>query len=279
VTDNEGSEQIKELCHDFGRGCFDSLLYVHEPRRGISHARNTCLDNIPDGTDFVAMIDDDEVPAQDWLEQLLVAQRESGADVVIGPTTPTFESQTPAWVALSGFFKKPRDQDSLVHLQADPAAATCNALVRSRPLATSGVRFHPRLALSGGEDALFFRELRHAGCTFAWSAHARVFETIPPQKARLAYMLREEFRRGNVRIFLNRFMEGRVRGPAGPVKTARVREGRRAVKRILCGLGGVLGSLPRWSTRRDRMAMSAARIARGVGMLSGLLGIRNRHYQ
>jgi succinoglycan biosynthesis protein ExoM len=225
------------------------------------------------------MIDDDEVPAQDWLEHLLVAQRESVADVIIGPTIPTFESQTPAWVARSGFFEKPRNQDSLVDLQPDPAAATCNALVRRRPLVASGVRFHPRLALSGGEDALFFRELRHAGCTFAWSAHARVFETVPPHKARLAYMLREEFRRGNVRIFLNRFMQRQARSVAGRRNAARVRESRRATKRILSGLGALLASLPHWSTRRDRMAMGAARIARGVGMLSGVIGIRNRHYQ
>jgi glycosyltransferase involved in cell wall biosynthesis len=279
ITDNEANPAVETLCQGFAARPFDALLYLREPRRGISHARNTCLANVPAKADFVAMIDDDEIPERDWLEQLLVAQRASDADVIIGPTAPQFEARTPAWVSRSGFFKKPRDQDELVNLQSDPSAATCNALLRAACLARSGVRFHPRLALSGGEDALFFRELRHAGCTFAWAANARVSETIPPHKARLTYMLREEFRRGNVRVFLDRFMTRKNSDSGQRSRSSRLREARRAAKRILQGLGGVLTCLPHWRSQQDQLAMHATRIARGLGMLSGLMGISNAHYR
>jgi succinoglycan biosynthesis protein ExoM len=275
VTDNEGSEQVKALCESLQRGPFAALHYLHEPRRGISYARNSCLDHVPQATDFVAMIDDDEIPAQDWLEQLLLAQSSSGAEVVIGPATPVFEPDTPQWVQQSGFFDKPREQDKLADLQSDPAAATCNALVSASSLTATGIRFHPDLALSGGEDALFFRELKRAGCRFTWARHAQVFETIPAQKARIGYMLREEFRRGNVRVFVEELI-GRTSAGRPP---GALREFRRALKRVFSGIGGVLGTLPRWHRRPGRMVMEASRVARGLGMLAGLAGIRNRHYR
>jgi succinoglycan biosynthesis protein ExoM len=275
VTDNEGSEQIKALCHSFRCEAFAALLYFHEPRRGISYARNTCFDHIPPATDFVAMIDDDEIPVQEWLEQLLLAQSKTTAEVVIGPTTPVFEPTTPLWVQQSGFFNKPREQNSLTDLQPDPVAATCNALVSAHSLTATGIRFHPDLALSGGEDALFFRELKLAGYRFTWARHAQVFETIPIHKARLGYMLREEFRRGNVRVFVDALITGKSGAPRRRV----LKEYRRALKRIFSGSAGVLRTLPRWNACRGGMAMEASRVARGLGMLAGLTGIRSRHYR
>lgn len=274
VTDNEGSEPVRALCEASRSPAFAGLVYVHEPRRGISFARNTCLDHVPPATDFVAMIDDDEIPAPHWLEQLLLAQHSSGADIVVGPVTPQFEPGTAPWVQQCGFFDKPRGQNSLVDLQTDPAAATCNALVSARSLAASGIRFHPELALSGGEDALFFRELRLAGYHSVWARHAQVFETIPAHKARVGYMLREEYRRGNVRVFVERLIAAR----SGTRPRGTLGESRRALKRVFSGLGAVLGALPGWKTQRGRMLMAASRAARGLGMLAGLAGIRNRHY-
>jgi hypothetical protein len=221
------------------------------------------------------MVDDDEIPVQDWLEQLLLAQNRSGADVIIGPATPTFEAATPNWVQQSGFFEKPREPTGLTDLQADPPAATCNALVSTRSLSATGIRFHPDLALSGGEDALFFRELKLAGYRFAWARHAQVFETIPGHKARLGYMLREEFRRGNVRVFVDRLISSK----SGARPPGSLKQSRRALKHVFSGSAALLGSLPRWKMRRDRLAMAASRVARGLGMLVGLAGVRNRHYR
>ena len=273
VTDNEGSEQVKALCDASRREPFAALLYYHEPQRGISYARNTCLDHVPHATDFIAMIDDDEIPAQDWLEQLLLAEARTGAEIVIGPATPVFEPDTPQWIRQSGFFDKPRDQGNLADLQSDPAAATCNALVAAGSLAATGIRFHPDLALSGGEDALFFRELKLAGYRSTWARHAQVFEAIPAQKARIGYMLREEFRRGNVRVFVEELISSK----SGNRRPSALRESRRALKRVFSGIAGLLGTLPRCN--RGRMAMAASRVARGLGMLARLAGISNRHYR
>ena len=62
VADNEGNPENRRTCNEFRQTHFQSLTYVHEHRRGISYARNACLDQVPVEIDFVVMIDDDEAP-------------------------------------------------------------------------------------------------------------------------------------------------------------------------------------------------------------------------
>jgi glycosyltransferase involved in cell wall biosynthesis len=59
------------------------VRYVHEPRPGISRARNAGLANARGR--FLAWIDDDERASPDWLAHLTRAQRTYDADVVFGP--------------------------------------------------------------------------------------------------------------------------------------------------------------------------------------------------
>ena len=53
---------------------------------------------------------------------------------------------------------------------------------------------------------------RAAGHRFVWAREARVFETIPPEKAGLAYMLREEFRRGSATVCVDRLIREKAAG-------------------------------------------------------------------
>ena len=273
VTDNEGNSRVKSLCDSFRADTVSALTYLYEPQRGISYARNTCLDHVAPQSEFIALIDDDEIPAPEWLEQLLLAQQQTGADVVIGPVTPVFPAHTPAWIEASGLFDKPRDQDSLANLQPNPAAATCNALLRAALVRDAKFRFSPQLALSGGEDALFFRQIKAAGYSTVWAGAARVCEPTPAHKATLAYMLREEFRRGNARIYVDAL------SGSGAARAANFKQVRRALKRVFQGLGGMLASLVPWRHDRVQFAVNATRSARGLGMLSGLLGIKSQHYR
>ena len=70
------------------------IRYVSEPRQNIALARNAGIDH--SDAEFVAMIDDDEQAAPDWLDQLVTTIRKYDADVVLGPTTPIFEKEVPA---------------------------------------------------------------------------------------------------------------------------------------------------------------------------------------
>jgi succinoglycan biosynthesis protein ExoM len=249
------------------------LQYVHEPRPGISHARNTGLQAVPADTDFVAMIDDDEVPAPEWLDRLLNAQVRSGADIVAGPAVPLFGPRTPDWVATTGFFLKPANMHSLRDLDPDPPVATCNVLMRASLLRDAGLRFDPALALSGGEDKLFFQTLKLRGYRFAWAAQATVSEWIPAERATLGYMWRESFRRGAVKYYVKRKLKSN-----SALRRARI--ALRLMLRCVAGIAWELLCLLASAWRgRGAWAPHALAIADNLGTLAGVAGIPNRHYR
>jgi glycosyltransferase involved in cell wall biosynthesis len=275
VADNEGNPESRSICSEFRQTHFQTLVYVHEQRRGISWARNACLDHVPAETDFVAMIDDDEAPDSTWLNHLLFAQSRSGADVVVGPTYPEFQTGTPDWIRDSGFFLKPENPSRFTDLQADPPAATCNVLVNATIFSNAGLRFDPQLALSGGEDKLLFQDIKLRGHTFVWAANARVTEFIPGERATFGYMWREQYRRGSVKYYVKRQLKVSNR-----LKLIRLvpKFLARAMANILAGSYGVVTQLLRNRKDRSALACNALIIADGLGSISGLLQLKNRHY-
>jgi hypothetical protein len=253
------------------------LTYIHEPQRGISYARNACLKNTPANTAFLAMIDDDEIPAPEWLEQLLLVQAETNADVVYGPTLPVFHANVPAWIVKCGYFKKPRHPGTLVDRQPVTSAATCNVLLRASMLCHLNIQFDAALALSGGEDKRFFQQLRDAGYRFVWAAHAQVWETIPPSRACWSYMWRAAFRSGNLRLFLRlRRQPPRSLGERASIVIPTCVEALKAISAGILSLGSFL--LPGLATK-ERAVLRVFQIAFGLGMLFSLFGFKYEQYK
>src|SRR5882757_8332464 len=61
------------------------LTAVIAPQRGIAQVRNILLEYaLMTDAQFVAMIDDDEWPQKDWIDQFLKAAQTTGADVLQG---------------------------------------------------------------------------------------------------------------------------------------------------------------------------------------------------
>ena len=276
VADNEGSLENRRICREFQESALESLTYVHEQQQGISYARNACIENLPDDTAFVAMVDDDESPDPEWLNHLLLAQSRSGADVVVGPTLPEFETGTATWIRETGYFSKPQNPETLEDLQADPPAATCNVLINAEIFSGLGLRFDPLLAFSGGEDKLLFQDIKLRGYKFVWAARAKVTEWIPRDRATFGYMWREEFRRASVKHYVKSRLKVSNRLE---LYTLVLKSLARAVKTISVGCYRVVTQILTNKANRSALALSALVIADGLGSIAGLLGLRSRHYQ
>jgi len=275
VADNECSETNRHICNELRSSGLNAVVYVPVDRRGISHARNACLDVLPEGTHFVAMIDDDETPGSSWLNHLLLAQQRSAADVVVGPTLPEFDTGTPDWVAASGYFEKPCNPEQYRDLQPDPPAATCNVLMKADFFTHLGLRFDPNLALSGGEDKLMFQHIKKRGYKFAWAAHAGVVESIPPERARFRYMWMESVRRGSVKFYIKKAL----RAPGSRISAIQAsRFAARALWNIMAGCFLVAGQLATAPTARETLVIKTMRIADGLGSIAGLMGASSSHY-
>lgn len=165
------------------------LSLVSEPRRGITHARNAALDALGPA-EWVAFIDDDEVPDGRWLDELLSVQRATGADVVTGPVLSKFVEPPPKWALQGGFFQRQRYATG----KSIEVAYSGNVLMSRR--AAAG-RFDHEFALTGSSDSHYFRRLHRAGYKIVWADEALVYEWVPPSRVTVAAIVRRSFRIGN----------------------------------------------------------------------------------
>lgn len=280
IVDNEGSDRAKAAC-DAAAGRGLPVRYLAEARRGISFARNRALDAVPDDTDFIAMIDDDERPEPDWLEELLLAQAATGADVVQGRVRPAFAPGAPAWIRDGGFFGYPLPgtpfyDSAWSNLEEVQGAATNNVLVRASAISAPALRFDSRLSLTGGEDALFFRSLRANGSRIVYAEPAVVTEDVPLGRANLSYLWRRSYRDGSKRLAAKLWLK-----PAEEIRAPRVR-GRLALRSAAQAGRAALWLAARGiAGPRDRgtLAHGVIELANACGTLAACAGFAYEHYR
>jgi succinoglycan biosynthesis protein ExoM len=260
VVDNDVSRSAKAVCD--GISLPWTLRYVCEWRRGIARVRNRALREAGD-FDFLAFIDDDEIPEPTWLDELLAAQARSSADVISGPVLPAFADGAPEWVRTGEFFERP----NFVTGESIERCSTNNVLIRKNVFA-SAPQFDERFNLTGGEDTHFFLRVGRAGHSMLWCREAVVRESIPLERANLAWILRRGYQSGNSwilcelaldsrrRIWIIRFLKAWVHTAVG---TAAL---------MLSPLSGHASAV-----------RSLRRICLGAGMLAALLGHRFLSYR
>ncbi|MGC2258042.1 MAG: glycosyltransferase [Candidatus Sulfotelmatobacter sp.] len=256
VVDNDELASAEEICDDVSIPW--PIKYVVEPRRGITHARNRTIAEVS-SADFVAFIDDDEIPSAHWLDELLWAQEKFSADVVSGPVLPRYASEVADWVKRGRFFE---GRTSATGATRRGCAAN-NALVGTHVF----VRvpgFDDDFALSGAEDTNFFLRVWQAGYKIVWSQEAFVWETVSAARGTVAWLVRREYQTGNGWVFCERILDNHLRSKA--VRFCN------ASGHVAIGSASLLWrcALLDWTG----IVRSLQRIGLGAGMLAGLAGCR-----
>jgi len=240
------------------------LRYDVEPQRGIPYARNKAVTCALDTADFIAFIDDDEVPEPQWLDELLRGQRAHDADVVTGPVVPEFSDDVPAWIVKGRYFETQRHPTG----RRMDVAYTHNVLTRTEVLRAMVPFFDNRLALTGGEDSHLFRRVHAAGHSIVWADDAVVRESIPDSRACFAWLVKRFYRVGNTR--------GLVAIDLGsPVLTRLLL----VAKAFVWGVIGLLTSISGLVRGRHALVHGIRYIAYGVGMVLSISGIRYEEYR
>ena len=192
VVDNDPEESARTVCREATARYAYSLRYVVEKSRGIPFARNAALAVALPESDFVAFIDDDEVPEPGWLGELLRVQARTGADVVSGPCLPRYLQPPPRWIAEGAFHETPRHPTGTPR----PGAFTHNVLVHASVFRVLDRHFDESMALNGGDDREFFGRVSDAGFRIVWADDAVVHESVPASRATLRWLVGRGFRVG-----------------------------------------------------------------------------------
>jgi glycosyltransferase involved in cell wall biosynthesis len=251
VADNDACGTAADVCGSIPNRW--PVKYVIEPRRGISHTRNRAIGEATE-VDFIAFIDDDEIPEPAWLDELLWTQGQTGADVVAGPVVPSFTADVPEWIKIGKVFDRPGHASG----HALDFCATNNVLIR-RAVFDRIPAFDERFGLTGGEDTHFFLRVHRAGFKIVWSVDAVVHETVSRNRANLGWLLRRAYRSGNAWVLVESSLDKRVSTRFVRVVKALGRilqGGLRAPVSLFLGKAAVTGAL--------------RSICLGAGMLTGL---------
>jgi succinoglycan biosynthesis protein ExoM len=190
VADNDREESARGVVMAF-EGTFPvPLLYCVEPEQSIARARNRAIANARG--DFIAFIDDDELPVDEWLLALVTTCLELGVDGVLGPVKPHFDTTPPQWIVRGRFHER---ADYPTGFRIDGAKGrTGNVLLKKTLFGDNEIPFRPEFVT--GEDQDFFRRKIADGHVFTWCRAAVAYETIPPARWKRGYILRRALMRG-----------------------------------------------------------------------------------
>lgn len=267
IVDNSAEGTAREQVEGRVAGFPFPLHYRHEPEPGITQARNAALaDAVDRKADWIAFIDDDEWPEPDWL-RVLASRRADGVSAIFGSVLPVFESTPPRWIERSPFYEVKRAEDG-----AELETGHCgNCLIRLADVTACGLEFDAGYALSGGEDTLFFRELRRCAGTLVSAPGAIVRESVPASRMSLRWLMRRWERTGNTdsRIALDE-SGGRAR-----LKTLTSGLGRTAI-------GGAMAVATAPFALLGRAEVPAAKVrimSRGIGFVRTALGTITQEYR
>lgn len=182
---------------------------VREPQRGSAHARNRGIAEARGAV--TAMIDDDVVPAPDWLAKVVapvLTGRCAGAGgmVLLDPSV-----ERPSWfdeIAIGGYLARWDLGPEPRELTSEEFVLTANCAFDTALLRASG-GFVPELGPQGGtplvnDDTLLVRKVREAGGTIRWEPAAVVFHELPAGRLNRRYLLRRAYGQGRSDWILDR---------------------------------------------------------------------------
>lgn len=191
VADNDREESAKATTLAFATASGIETKYCMEPTPNIALARNTVVRNARG--EYLAFIDDDEFPNDDWLLAMLKTLKAHNVAGVLAPVLPHFETEPPAWLKRAGFYDRPRHATG--HVMTWDKSRTGNVLLRRSIIEGLEPVFTPAFG-AGGEDLDFFKRMNAAGHKFIWCDEAPAYETVPPHRWTRGFLIRRAVLRG-----------------------------------------------------------------------------------
>lgn len=190
VIDNDVEPSAKGRVDETAALMTVPVKYVHAPAHNISIARNAGLDATD--ADWIAIMDDDEYAAPNWISSLLGHAIENEYDVVFGPAIARYPEGTPEWILARDYlssYPEPRNGE----YRTGP---TNNTLMRASSPHILGRRFLLEKGRTGGEDTAFFFDVWHAGGRLGMCEKAIVYEDVDPGRLKFDWLNQRKFRSG-----------------------------------------------------------------------------------
>jgi GT2 family glycosyltransferase len=218
VIDNNCTDETPQVVDRAAAAGPIPVRRVLETRQGLCFGRNRGLEEAR--FDHVVYLDDDVEVAPDWLRGYFDAVERFGADCVVGPVTPRFDGQVPAYFtqrvldSVGSPYSRKGSQPMLLPGELAHEIPGCNFAVR-RQVATEIGGFDNRLdrvgkGLLAGGDWEFGRRLARAGKRVAYHPGCAIVHVITAEKLTRSYMRRRWYGVGATERAMQVFLDGRA---------------------------------------------------------------------
>ncbi len=209
VVDNDPEGSAKPVVQAKAANDRALVRYLHEPRPGISHARNTGVAEAAGR--YLAFLDDDEEADPHWLAHFLDTLERFGADAVVGPVLPRF----PHGAEIDAYRRRVYTRDARMPTGTRLLRWNIgNSIFDKASCFVDDEPFLPRLGRTGGEDTVFLRQLTRRGRTMVWCGEAVAWERVPADRLGADYLLRRAFRGAQTATFVCTAVKPRELGRA-----------------------------------------------------------------
>ena len=243
------------------------LRYAIEPQQNIALARNRTVTLA--GGEWLALIDDDELPDEHWLRRMAETATAHRADGVLGPVIPVLPDGAPGWIRRGDFYARRRFATGTEVPRNE--LRTSNLLLRADLVRRERGPFDARFGLTGGEDGDLLSRLQLGGAKLVWCDEAVVVEVIGRERLDLGWLLQRSFRGAN------NFAEHLLAGRYGPVRSwTRPLLVARSLTALALALPATLLALP---FGRHRAVHWLRLAAAQTGKLAALAGLRHEEYR
>ena len=200
VVDNSPDGEARRQVETTAANGNMALRYCHEPKPGISAARNRGI-SLCKG-EYVAFLDDDETARKDWLFQLHEARERYLGVAVFGKVI----AQVPGHAEWARAMLKTAFGRDLKHNEGEVPPNLVNKLGTGNSLFSLNIlddseTFEEALGLIGGEDTAVIQKVLHRGGRLVWAPQAQVYETVADDRATLRAVLERRFSSGQLRSY------------------------------------------------------------------------------
>jgi len=237
------------------------IFYTYEPQAGIPYARNAAIYyTLKNDYSYLAFIDDDEIPDSKWLCSLYNSLIYYQADIVHGKVVKIFSDNSQKLFNDLHVVSKPKKTGQIID-----RAATNNILIKREIL--KNIKFDEALALTGGSDTLFTRQAVKKGATIIHCNESIVYEYQEKIRERFIWIFKRHYRMGLTAVHTEKVINGCLY-----IYTIL------ASKAILQFPRGLF-LLIIYSATGNNPLKAILPIARGIGIMSGLFGIKYYEYK
>jgi glycosyltransferase involved in cell wall biosynthesis len=196
-VDNHPDGRARLVCERAATKLPIKIKFLEEQKQGGPYAKNKAIDEaLKNKPEFLAFIDDDDIPEPDWLLHLIEKQRQTKADIVCGTFPPVIKNEWPDWFRKSPLFDPPSKKPKVKH-GIPSGIGSGNALIKRQlldRLKRIGPVFSPRYPFLYDGD--FFIRAHSIGAKFAIAEKSVIHRYFDDYRVTVRGLLRYAFRLG-----------------------------------------------------------------------------------